>query len=332
MPIQTIGRLQAIELRSVWQHEAGDFTPWLAAPENLQFLAESLDLPGLELVKAEHPVDSYSADIVARIVDTEHYVLIENQLERTDHTHMGQILTYAAKFDARIMVWIAKEFTDAHRASLDWMNRITDEKYAFFGVELSAVKIGNSDPAPLFEIVAKPNDWTKASVSPVSRDETLSIYQQSNLEFWAGFHDRVLAAGAPSRQINRPLKDSNYWAPIAGKGRAYLNAYRMQSPKKPQVGVYLGLYNDSGAKAWEILKGQREELDARFGEPLDWSPNATSTVFKICPAILPASATDKSDWPRQYDWMVAQMKKLNTVFSDPVRNAITQALDEAERT
>lgn len=99
--VPQIGRLTPLDLREVWSSEPYSFTPWLADPENLQFLADSLDLPGLELVRTEHPVDSFSADIVAKIVDTDHFVLIENQLERTDHTHLGQVLTYAPRFDAK---------------------------------------------------------------------------------------------------------------------------------------------------------------------------------------------------------------------------------------
>src|ERR1700733_3361567 len=159
--IPSLGRLTTMDLREVWSSEPGSFTPWLAQPENLQFLAEALGMPGLDLVGTEQAVDIFSADIVARAPDTGETVLIENQLERSDHTHLGQILTYAAGLDAAIIIWITRKFTDGHRAALDWLNSITTEKFAFFGVEVDAVKIGDSMPAPRFVVVARPNDWTR---------------------------------------------------------------------------------------------------------------------------------------------------------------------------
>jgi hypothetical protein len=319
--IPRIGRLQAIDLRQVWPSEPYSFTPWLAEPDNLQFLAESLDLPGLELVRTEHPVDSFSADIVARIVDSDHYVLIENQLERTDHLHLGQVLTYAPRFDARVVVWVAREFTDAHRAALDWLNRITGENYAFFGVELRAVRIGDSDPAPLFDIVVKPNEWAKIAQTAAEAQQGLSDYAASNLEFWAPFHDRLAAAAGPMRKATKPLKDSNYWAPLAENGRGYISAWRSQS-RRPHVGVFPGLYNAGAAEAWERLQLRREELDQRFGEPLEWSANKQGSVFKI--SVPPFySPTGQENWPAQHEWLVEKMKKMDEVFRQPVLEALT---------
>lgn len=320
--VPRIGRIRPVDLRQVWASEPYSFTPWLAEAENLQFLADSLDLPGLELVRTEHPVDSFSADIVARIVDTDHYVLIENQLERTDHTHLGQVLTYAPRFDARIVVWIAREFTDAHRAALDWLNRITGEAYAFFAVEVSAIQIEGSVPAPLFNIVAKPNEWTKAAQATAAAEETLSEYAASNLKFWPAFHDQLAAAGGPLRKTGRPLKDSNYWAPLTDNGRAYISAWRSQS-RKPHVGVFLGFYNEGAESAWQRLLEQRETLEAQYGEPLNWSANKQNTVFKISPEPF-YSPCEKSAWPDQHEWLVRQMTKMDLVFRTPVQSALDQ--------
>ena len=322
--IPTLGRLQTVDLREVWPSEPYNFTPWLAQPDNLEFLAESLGLPGLELVKAEHAVDSFSADIVARIVDSEHHVLIENQLERTDHLHLGQLLTYAPRFDAKIVVWVARQFTEAHRAALDWLNSITDERYAFFGVEVQAVRIGDSIPAPQFNVVAKPNSWTRAVLTPLapaSGDQPLSEVALNNLEYWAAFHKAAIEAGAPLRRIERPLKDTNYWVPIAARGDAYLSAFRSHA-RKPLVGVFLGLYNAPMSFVAERLTAQRALLDDGFGESLDWHLNREGVVSKIVTRLTITSPSDKLDWQRQHAWLIDRLKRFDSLFTQEVLAAL----------
>lgn len=323
--VPVLGRLQPVDLREVWPSEPYNFTPWLAEGDNLAFLAESLGLPGLQLVKAEHAVDSFSADIVARIIDTEHHVLIENQLERTDHLHLGQLLTYAPRFDAKIVVWVARQFTEAHRAALDWLNSITDERYAFFGVEVQAVRIGDSLPAPQFNLVAKPNSWTRAILAPLGagdEGQELSAVAISNIEYWDHFHRAAMAAGAPLRRIDRPLKDTNYWVPIAEKGDAYLSVYRSHA-KRPSIGAFLGLYNAPLTFVSQELVAQRNALDAAYGEPLDWTTNREGVVSKVVNKTPVADPDDRTDWPRQHQWMIDQLKRLEQVFGPAVADALS---------
>lgn len=329
--IPALGRLQIVDLREVWESEPYSFTPWLAQAENLEFLAETLGLPGLELVKAEHAVDSFSADIVARIIDTDQHVLIENQLERTDHLHLGQLLTYAPRFDAKVVIWVAKQFTEAHRAALDWLNSITDERYGFFGVEAQAVRIGDSVPAPRFNVIAQPNSWTRPTVISTSGEgEQLSDIALSNIDYWEAFHKAAMAAGAPLRKIDRPLKDTNYWVPFGPKGNAYLSAWRSHA-KKATVGVFLGLYNAPAAFVSERLLAKKDEYDAAYGQPLEWQPNRDRTVYKAADRLPIASPADRSDWPRQHTWLIDRLKRLDAVFAEPVRQALTEyeALDAA---
>ncbi len=325
--IPALGRLQTVDLREVWASEPYNFTPWLAQADNLEFLAESLGLPGLELVKAEHAVDSFSADIVARVIDTEHHVLIENQLERTDHLHLGQLLTYAPRFDAKIIVWVARQFTEAHRAALDWLNSITDERYAFFGVEVQAVRIGDSMPAPQFNVVAKPNSWTRAVLAPVAGDtQPLSDTALSNIDYWEAFHKAAVAAGAPLRRIDRPLKDTNYWVPISERGDAYLSVYRSHA-RKPSIGAFIGLYNAPLTFVSDRLTAQQQTLEEAYGQQLEWARNREGVVTKAVVKAPVTDPSDRGDWPRQHEWMVGQLKQLNQVFG-PI---VAQAIDDFKR-
>ena len=152
-----LGRLERVDLRQVWQREANSFTPWLA--ENLHLIGEAIEMD-LSLEAVEKTVGTFRADIVARNVKTDDWVLIENQLERTDHSHLGQILTYAAGLKATTVVWIAYQFADEHTAALDWLNSVTDENIRFFGLQIELWRI-DSSMAPKFNIVSRPNTWIK---------------------------------------------------------------------------------------------------------------------------------------------------------------------------
>lgn len=327
-PLPMIGRLTPVDLRQVWQSEPYSFTPWLAQADNLQFLADSLDLPGLELVRTEHPVDSFSADIVAKIVGTDHYVSIENQLEKTDHLQLGQVLTYAPRFDAKVVVWIARQFTDAHRAALDWLNRITSEDYGFFGIEVRAVRIGASEPAPLFDIVAKPNNWTRA-VQPIAQAKIADVGTgTTNPQYWDAFHKTLAAAGGPVRSSARPLRDTNYYCPLSGDGRAYISVWRGQG-QKPRVGIFVGLYNDGARRTYDILFEQKEKLEAAYGEPLKWGSNAKETRFSMEAKPL-FSAFDEENWLVQHDWTVEQVLLLESIFKVPIIDALSMTADDKQ--
>ena len=148
------GRLQSVTLREAWPTEDGHFTPWLAKEENLAHLGEVL---GMELgfEGREVNIGSFRADILCKNED-DSWVLIENQLEKTNHDHLGKILTYSAGLNAQTIIWIAEKFEEEHRAALDRQNEITDERFRYFGIEMKVWKIGNSVLAPEFNIVSKP--------------------------------------------------------------------------------------------------------------------------------------------------------------------------------
>src|SRR3954454_8795457 len=148
-----LGRLQRVSVRDYWLDEAREFTPWLAQEENIALLGETIDLE-LEVEAQERNVGPFRADILCRDTITGHFVLIENQLERTDHIHLGQLLTYAAGLEAVTIVWVARQFTEEHRAALDWLNGITNTTINFFGLEIELWRIGNSDLAPKFNAVS----------------------------------------------------------------------------------------------------------------------------------------------------------------------------------
>lgn len=323
--IPSLGRLQAVPLKEVWTSEPYAFDPWLIQPENLQFLAESIGLPGLELVRAQQPVGPFYADIVCKVIDSGDVVLIENQLDQADHRHLGQVLTYAPHVDAKICVWVAERIRDEHRAAVDWLNRITGEGYAFFGVEVRAVRIGDSLPAPLFEVVAKPNEWSKITTSVQGPAGSSPDSAASNLEYWPGLHQLLAQLGGPMRKVTTELRDVTYWAPIANSGRAYIWAFRSHS-RNPYVNAGISLYNAGASAVWHKLKCEQQVYDARFGEPLRWHHNKLGTAFHIQTESRPSSL-DESDWAEQHRWLVEKMMKFDAVFSSEIKSLIA-AFDE----
>ena len=169
---QELGRLEEVDLRAIWSDEARDFTPWLA--DHLEELGKALHLD-MHLVEAEGAIGPFAADIIA---DGENgLVVIENQLERSDHGHLGQLLTYAAGRDARTLIWIAPELRDEHRAAINWLNRWTQREIAIYGVVVRAVRVENSLPAPVFLSVASPG--SSRPIRSVRRDS-----DQGEVERW----------------------------------------------------------------------------------------------------------------------------------------------------
>lgn len=208
-----LGTLEQVDLREIWVTEAGDFTPWLASERNLALLGDVIGVE-LELEAQEKNVGSFRADILCKDLVTGNWVLIENQLERTDHRHLGQLLTYAAGLKADTIVWIADQFTEEHRAALDWLNEITDDRFSFFGLEIELWKIGESAVAPKFNIVGKPNDW-KTTVSDAAKQiEEGGVTEMKLLqrEYWSELRNLLLERKG-SVKPQKPLPQ--HWANFA---------------------------------------------------------------------------------------------------------------------
>lgn len=301
-----LARLEPVALRTVWPDEAGDFTPWLAEPANLGLLGETLGLQ-LEDAKTEVEVGNFYADVIATNAADNRRVLIENQLARTDHGHLGQILTYAAGLDALTVVWIAKRFTDEHRAALEWLNNHTNEEIGFFGLELELWKIGDSPCAPKFNVVAKPNEWTKSTPS----DGPMSPLEQARLEFWKGF---VAHADGAAKHVRPGGASPRHWlAFYFGRGGFYLQAIASTygEDKEPEIRAEL-LIRD-GAQHFSPLQDAREEIEADLVDKPTWFSEEGTLQARIY-------YRKSVDWQSSakriecYEWLVAKLDRLHAVF------------------
>ncbi len=190
------GQLEDVDLRKAWGREDQNFTPWLA--DNLDRLSAALDIsPALELISSEFAVGDYSADIVARAPGSGEIAVIENQLEGSDHKHLGQVLTYLAGTEAKIVVWVARNFSEPHLSAVHWLNDHTSNDYAFFAVRVRVVQIGDSPLAPVFDVLERPSEWERTVRSNIARDESETT--KFRREFWAHFRKRYLNHGVPER-------------------------------------------------------------------------------------------------------------------------------------
>jgi hypothetical protein len=300
-------RLIDLPLREAWRHEALDFTPWLA--QNIDHLSEAIGIP-LELTGTEVAVESFSADILARNPMDDSIVLIENQLETTDHTHLGQIMTYLAGLEAQTVIWIAPQFRSPHLSAIRWLNQHTADGFSFFAVKARVVRIGDSPFAPIFEVVEKPNDWERA-LTRTRAEATGSTDPHSDTR--AGFWNHYLARHPQAAEAGiKPQRGWNAYCPIA-EGRIRISLWIGSE----NGGIYVT--GGRGARKFDAARLLEPHLEG-FAEALNCRVNASDPQGHILGERFPKSYTDPASWDDITDWMEARRKAY--------ASAIETALDE----
>ena len=316
MSVQQLGRLERLDLRNIWTSEAVDFTPWLARPENIALLGEALDID-LEIEAQEKAVGPFRADILCKDLRTDNWVLIENQLEKTDHGHLGQLLTYASGLEAVTIVWIAARFTEEHRSTLDWLNKITDDRFRFFGLEVELWRIGDSPAAPKFNIVSKPNDWSH-SVAQAARaiDETeLSEMRILQRDYWTALNKLLNAAGGPVSGNRKPQPQS--WMPFP-IGRTGFSVNGVMTRPKNQIRAELYIAGNRAKAFFGLLQRQKEAIERDLGYPLEWEELPSRRDSRISCHLNEVEPEDRADWPRQHEWLVKRLNDMHRAFADRV--------------
>ena len=309
-----IGKLKKVDVRKLWKGEASDFTPWLAKEDNIESLSEIIGIE-LEVISEEKRVGPFRADILCKSTIDDTYVLIENQLEKTDHNHLGQLMTYAAGLEAVTIVWIAKKFIDEHRAALDWLNRITDEEIRFFGIEVEAYQIGNSDPAPMFQMVSKPNDWTKA-IHNSRKQGDLTETKSLNLEYWSSMKEYFENAGS---RIKSQKPGPQHWTNFAiGKSNFHMAAVHSVRDKFIRV-EFLINGNDSKEK-FDLLK-EKYESDSynKIDSSLIWDKLEERKVSWVY-LQKDAEVSNRNDWNNQFEWILENLEKIDRFFRPKLKS------------
>lgn len=310
-----LGRLVTLKATEVWGNEPQVFTPWLS--QNLDLLAEALQIEELELKGIEVAAGDFRLDILAEDADG-HPVLIENQFGATDHRHLGQLISYVASQGGQAsVVWVAERFKEDHRAAIDWLNASTVDDYNFFAVEIEALKIGESEPAPFFNVVAKPNAWAR-SIGAVTRQAAsgeLAERHHIRLAYWASFAD-FLKKQKSTFVIRRPNRD--HWFSFA-TGRSGIRISATINIQKRRVGVELYLSKDPLKAGIRQLSESRTAIETEFGETLEWQELPGRKGSRIVIYRHDVNPSDSASYLDLHAWMLSKMDACRRVFGPRLR-------------
>jgi len=307
------GEIVNLPMTAIWQHEERDFTPWLA--KNISKLGDALGGLQLEVEQLEVYTTNFQLDIKAKEIGTNKIVVIENQIYKTDHKHLGQLITYASFFKAEIIIWISQEVTEDHRSAIDWLNNNTHENIQFYAVEASIIKIDNSRPALTFKLKAFPNEWEKSfsTVGTISTSETEKLYKV----FFQGLID-VLREKYHFTNARVGQPQSWYSFTSGTKGCYYGCSFARGSKVRTEVTID----TQSQEVNKEILKSfefHKKELENQFGEELQFEELPTKRVSKIAVYRDGDIYTDSQNLDEIKSWCIEKLLKFKQVFGDKLK-------------
>lgn len=299
-----LSRLRMVSLRQAWPHEAHDFTPWLA--ENIGLVSEAIGIP-LEVEGTEVSVETFSADILARNPLDDSVVLIENQLESSDHAHLGQIMTYLSGLDAETVVWVADGFREPHIAAIRWLNENTCERFAFFAIQVRVAQIADSPLAPLFEVVERPNNWERAMHRKALGSPESSKRSEDRYQFWSEYVEsvpNVLERFGPARRT------ANHWCKLEDLGFIISLYIGVDS-----AGLFIrGLPRADSEEVRSRLEIHAQELEAALGCSMG---NSSKGHFFV--QTRSGGYADKGIRPELVEWLSSRATKseaaLRSVFA-----------------
>lgn len=306
-----LAKLEKVSLRDVWKHEAIHFTNWLAQRENLESLSEEIGIDIL-LNQTEAGVGSFNVDILAEEENTGRKIVIENQLEVTDHDHLGKIITYASGLDAETIVWIVKSVRDEHKQAVDWLNEHTDQKINIFVIQIEVWKIGDSPYAPKFQVIAKPNDWAKA-VKKATNQSELSDTQLLQLEFWTKFKEYVKEHDEPDGQIKLRKAYPQHWYDI---NFGFSNAHIALTVNSRTAEMTCEIYIPDSKQLFSCLFTEKDVIENELSEKLIWEelPKKKASRIKLSSQCELLNQKEK-EWENYHSWMFLKVTAFQKVFA-----------------
>ncbi len=304
-----IGKLVEVDVRELWKHEQYGFSNWLAKNDNIEYLNEILGLTLINVDKEVY-VGPYRCDMVAVDEISGVRVVIENQLESTNHDHLGKIITYAAGLGAKIVVWVVRNAKEEHRAAIEWLNNNTVDDINFFLIEIHAYKIGNSDYAPKFEVVEKPNGFVKSGNKSNVLDDELNKSQSERLVFWEQFNQIVVNRGKPFN-IRKPTAD--HWYNIAvGSSEAHVTVDLVNKDGLVVVELYIRGNKD----LFDDLYAEKDSIEAELGLSLEWNRLNNKKASRIKYIINGLSFDDHSNYDFLMNQIIDIVVKMRKVFKE----------------
>lgn len=294
-----LGKLEKIELREVWRHEALDFTRWLARKENIALLSKEIGID-IEVIETEMSVGRYNVDIYARDTESNKKIVIENQLENTNHDHLGKMLVYAAGLDADIAIWVVKDVNEEHRQAIEWLNDNSFEKINIFLVKLELWQIDNSPIAPKFQVICEPNNWAKV-LKQQSKDNITDL-ELRQMEYWQGFVD--YAKSKDKTYISQRPSIYNWY--VIRIGSTDYKIKLVHSVNSDIMRCQLEIFNDS---IYKKLEQYRTEIDNKING-LEWEYLEDRKVNRI------SCNNSSKDNASSYVWLLDMVDRFKEVFLD----------------
>ena len=324
-PVSTfeLGNLQRVDLRNVWKHEAIDFTPWLV--EHIDLIGEVLGLD-LEVVGREQPVGDFAVDILARDLGRNKRVVIENQLEETDHTHLGQLITYAAGLEAGVVVWVSRDVREEHRQALDWLNRGGGASTEYFGVVVELLQIDDSKPAVNLRLVASPNRW-KPARAPATDDPSgkYALYQQ--------FFQRLIDDLRENHRFtNARIGQPQNWYTFSTRTNGFQYGISFAAGGRVRAEIYIDFgQGDQNLAALEALCSKKTALEQAFGEPLEWERLEGKRACRIAVYRRGTIEDSSASLEEYHRWAVDCLLRLKMVFGPELPAAAARAGEGPEQ-
>lgn len=305
--IYELGKLEEVDIRDIWKHEQYDFSEWLAAPENIERLNDILGLTLVEVQKEAY-VGAYRCDILAQDEASGIKIVIENQLEDSNHEHLGKIITYASGLDASVVVWIVRKAREEHKSAIEWLNNNTNSNVDFFLMEVHAYRIGDSLPAVKFEVVEMPNGFIKTGKASGANGE-MSKSQSERLEFWTAFNDCVIERGKPF-SVRKATTDN--WYDIAiGTSKAHIAITLVNK------GGYIGveLYINDSKELFDSLYLKKEEIEQKLNMKFEWKRLDNKKASGIIYRLQGLNFEDHSNYPQLMNQIIDLVVPMRNVFS-----------------
>ncbi len=302
-----LGTLSNIDIREIWNHEALDFTPWLAKEENIELLSDEVGID-MQILQTEAHVGSFGVDILAEEENTGRKIIIENQLETTDHIHLGQLITYAAGLEAEYIIWIVRDVREEHLQAVDWLNEHTDNQINFFLVAIQVWQIGDSPFAPKFNVISRPNEW-KRSVKTSSQDGELSDTKIKQLEFWEEFKRY---GSSITRKIRFRKPRPQHWYDIAiGRSDCHISLVTDSRENQVRCDLYIRDSKELFKTFFSNKDSIEEELDM-VGK-LKWLELPSNKASRIS-CVKGFSFSNSETWESAHKWLIETSIKFKRIF------------------
>lgn len=304
-----LGKLEKIDdLRKIWPHEALDFTPWLAEEENLALLCDAVDID-MTVDETESSVGSFNVDILATETDSGRKIVIENQLEDTNHDHLGKTITYGAGKNANIIIWIVKKAREEHRLAVEWLNNHTDDDIGFFLLEIELWSINQSSPAVKFNVVERPNDWAKEIKKA---DSTMNSTKKLKLEYWTAFNEYAFNDKGYAKIFKKRKASTDHWYTVSLGSSEYHMSFLMNT-QKDVLAVEFGISDNK--ELFQQLYEKKEEIESAAGVVLDWRELPERKMSRILYETK-VDFADKDKWPEQFEWIKENSAKIAKAFKE----------------